>query len=1153
MATASSGHSEASATQHEYEHGSMPGCRSRNVPAAAEGSPQCKGEAFRRQQQHQNYWPLDPSSPTDSLGASSPPFGGRTELHFDDDRGDEEVQLRRNLSSVFIKRPNSFNESRGQQNPPYQQLPPHHQQRRYSFTSSKEAFRSGQQLYNSRRHFNQPQHHRNRSNSGTFADSHQRQHQRQQSAGSIDDSTPSQASPEATASSSGTGAAGAAALDSVEIQVTNLDYNIAPKEWKKILETQIGASLPVLDVAMHSLADDSVAAVVKLRSLEDARLAVSQFHRKKIGYKRIQVQLLGAGGAGGCTASQAQNRIKLDIVGLLGGVSGKQLAVTKFLELYERRYHRSLALAELYRHRDVCEVKEGPNGGRVVILNAASSASKALSADVEPVVCGIHCREGSPEYVQALDCCLLPCVLLSLRAFKHQLHKLLQQHNGVMPVGSFPACYQAEFGGLALAREPPLGGGVYLEHLLSAVPGVRVCVSAAGVKNLCWEERSGQSGPPLSDQMAQFSREVVDLVRVQPGCRLLLSKFIPAYHHHFGRQCRVADYGFTKLADLLEALPHSVHVVGSGPARMIFLTHRVQVRRFSSDLSKILKLAPAKQCLASELPYYMNRLFGRQFNIADYGVCFLEDMLEELPENSIDVSCTEGSPDLQLGLPTRVQTLAERAKTAHFALEVVDLLRQAPRCRVPFSKFIPSYHHYFARQCRVSEFGFVKLIDLLEAVSHVIEMRDELGEKFICLTLREHLRVCASHVLAMLEACPDRRLRVADFLSVYVRQYGSALNLADLGVESVPQLVAKMPTVAELWRDDAGESWVRLADRTDVKNCAYKCLLLLRDCSTGSMPLEDFLRAYRTPLNLDWVQRELSDILTVTDDPLSPGRKRVTLRPLVLFARDLSSLLQANQGRISFSQLEPDYQRYFGVPLRPSNYGYPSLASLISAVSFVCQTRGRNQRATVLLCSDFVARLAYQTAYSTEPLLSHEELLQELSRDQLRPVPSASCDLANELSPTSLSAVYQPQQPFQQPQPLHQQAQNPHAGHPSAAALLGSFISPPQNMRATELPDPRLSGGVCGSGVGATGGGGWPDFTPVKQMIRGLEMAPASLPPPPQQQQHLQQQQQTQAEDDSRDNLEQLMADLLSNKSPAAATSGAAGTSGYNRLNMRAN
>ena len=41
------------------------------------------------------------------------------------------------------------------------------------------------------------------------------------------------------------------------------------------------------------------------------------------------------------------------------------------------------------------------------------------------------------------------------------------------------------------------------------------------------------------------------------------SKFIPYYHHHFGRQCRVADYGFTKLIELFEAIPHVVKVVTS--------------------------------------------------------------------------------------------------------------------------------------------------------------------------------------------------------------------------------------------------------------------------------------------------------------------------------------------------------------------------------------------------------------------------------------------------------------------------------------------------------------------------------------------------------------------------------------------------------------
>lgn len=53
---------------------------------------------------------------------------------------------------------------------------------------------------------------------------------------------------------------------------------------------------------------------------------------------------------------------------------------------------------------------------------------------------------------------------------------------------------------------------------------------------------------------------MVDLLKTCTHCTMSFNRFIPAYHHHFGRQCRVADYGFTKLIDLLEALPNIVQV-----------------------------------------------------------------------------------------------------------------------------------------------------------------------------------------------------------------------------------------------------------------------------------------------------------------------------------------------------------------------------------------------------------------------------------------------------------------------------------------------------------------------------------------------------------------------------------------------------------------
>lgn len=65
---------------------------------------------------------------------------------------------------------------------------------------------------------------------------------------------------------------------------------------------------------------------------------------------------------------------------------------------------------------------------------------------------------------------------------------------------------------------------------------------------------------PLAPNVTLLCREVVDLLKNMDRCQILLTKFIPAYHHHFGRQCRVADYGYTKLLDLFEAISHVVQV-----------------------------------------------------------------------------------------------------------------------------------------------------------------------------------------------------------------------------------------------------------------------------------------------------------------------------------------------------------------------------------------------------------------------------------------------------------------------------------------------------------------------------------------------------------------------------------------------------------------
>lgn len=62
-------------------------------------------------------------------------------------------------------------------------------------------------------------------------------------------------------------------------------------------------------------------------------------------------------------------------------------------------------------------------------------------------------------------------------------------------------------------------------------------------------------------KLSQFSHEVVELFKGVPRCVIPLSKFNNEYHKKYGRQCRVADYGYTKLFELLESIPHVVQIL----------------------------------------------------------------------------------------------------------------------------------------------------------------------------------------------------------------------------------------------------------------------------------------------------------------------------------------------------------------------------------------------------------------------------------------------------------------------------------------------------------------------------------------------------------------------------------------------------------------
>ena len=98
----------------------------------------------------------------------------------------------------------------------------------------------------------------------------------------------------------------------------------------------------VLHVSVFMQSDGNFAASVKVPSLPDAQYAISQLHRRKIGYKRILISYSHSGGPN-------PQLVRSQIVMLLQEVPGHKLPLFKFREMYESRFMISISVSELYK------------------------------------------------------------------------------------------------------------------------------------------------------------------------------------------------------------------------------------------------------------------------------------------------------------------------------------------------------------------------------------------------------------------------------------------------------------------------------------------------------------------------------------------------------------------------------------------------------------------------------------------------------------------------------------------------------------------------------------------------------------------------------------------------------------------------------------
>uniref|UniRef100_A0A1A8J0I8 Meiosis regulator and mRNA stability factor 1 n=2 Tax=Nothobranchius kuhntae TaxID=321403 RepID=A0A1A8J0I8_NOTKU len=802
--------------------------------------------------------------------------------------------------------------------------------------------------------------------------------------------------------------------EGAEVQVANLDYRMSRKELQQTLHDTFCRYGQVKAVELSPHTDYQLKATVQMSLLQQAIGAVSGLHRYKIGGKRIQVSLVTGG------SSKPLTTLSSEMICILQDAPASCLPLFKLAEIYEKKYSRKLAIGDLYRLPDVISVRE-QGGSRLVCLlpnsqirqsplGSSQSQEGSSSASGSPVVfeeLEYHepvCRQhyAHQDFSEAdfdPDSYKVPFVVTSLSSLASAVHSLLESHGGTLPLLSFVDCYAEKFSPLQFGSET-LEGGVPLEHLITCVPSVTLVTAQNGFKVIKWTHNKPPAqnseswiqrcrSPVGNPQLIQFSREIIDLLKNQPSCIMPISKFIPSYHHHFAKQCRVSDYGFSKLLELLEAVPHVLQILGMGTKRLLTLTHRAQVKRFTQDLLKLLKFQASKQVAIKDFTQAYHWCFSRDWRVTDYGVCDLMDLLTEIPDTTITITIAQQETDAVISVPKRDRTVEEMERTKQFGKEVVDLLRHQPRFRMSFSKFIPTYHHHLGRQCKLSYYGFTKLLELFEAIPDIVTVLECSEDKVLILTEVERIKALAAQLVKLLRTQNHFSLPVSQLLTEYSKTFGYGLRLQDYDATSLPALLAKLCHVVKVVDGSEGRE-VQLINRKSLRLLTSQLLALLMSQDDGQvtrgMKVEELSRLYLsvhgTQLNpCEYGFLSLSELLkslpylvelyqegSGDSDASGPEDEWVRLARLYQFARNVRALLHTyHYNQIFLTEFQGAYNKFTGCSLEPRSYGYFSADELLGAIPQVVWIKGHGHKRIIVLKNDMKAKTSSSVPSSPQP------------------------------------------------------------------------------------------------------------------------------------------------------------------------------------------
>ena len=229
-----------------------------------------------------------------------------------------------------------------------------------------------------------------------------------------------------------------------------------------------------------------------------------------------------------------------------------------------------------------------------------------------------------------------------------------------------------------------------------------------------------------------FAKECIELLKHAPECRLPFNKFVPAYHHHFGRQCRVADYGFTKLIELFEAVPLTVEITEDADGeRLLQLTDGERLKVLGSQIESLIQHDQVVQL--DQLEELYRRQFGYPLRPDDYGQSNVVAVLKKLPQL---LRVDDGDQ--------ATVRLIDRTFIRALGIQVKDILAQDPDGKMKLADFEKEFLKKHGKP--------IKMDQLQTDLSHLIDVETPEGgsDDDRCVKLTP-LQLCAVKIQKLLE------------------------------------------------------------------------------------------------------------------------------------------------------------------------------------------------------------------------------------------------------------------------------------------------------------------------------------------------------------------------------------------------------------------